>query len=90
MKLSFWLAGSKLNRAGLAPIYARITVTGKKPVQLSTGLSIPPHLWQPGGFGCITGTDDLAASYNEKLLNIRAQIQGIYNELDRLGKSISA
>jgi len=52
MNISFWLAGSKQNRAGLAPtgvpaIFAKITITGKKPVNFSTGLSgvglaVPP------------------------------------------------
>ncbi|WKN31343.1 site-specific integrase [Porifericola rhodea] len=100
MKVSFWLAGSKLNRAGLAPIFAKITVKGKKPVNISTGLTIEPDRWQPGGFGYIKGPsgnkkrhyapDKLSKAYNEKLLNVRAQLQGIYNDLERQGKAISA
>ena len=83
MKLSFWLAGSKLSRAGLAPIYAKISVNGKKPVNLSTGISVRPEEWVPGGYGHVKGPDKWSASCNEKLLNIRAEIQGIYNDLER-------
>ena len=90
MTISFWLAGSKLNRAGLAPIFAKISVKGKKHVQLSTGITIPPARWQPSGFGYVTGADILPASYNERLLTIRDELQAIYNDLDRLGKPISA
>jgi site-specific recombinase XerD len=83
MKLSFWLAGSKLSRAGLAPIYAKISVNGKKSVNISTGLSVQPDQWVPGGYGHVTGPEKWSASCNEKLLNIRAEIQGIYNDLER-------
>jgi site-specific recombinase XerD len=89
MKISFWLAGSKLNRAGLAPIFAKIHIRGKKKVQLSTGISVPPDRWLPGGYGFIKGDDKLAASYNEQLLNIRADLQAIYNDLERLGRPVS-
>ncbi|WPP48908.1 site-specific integrase [Catalinimonas niigatensis] len=90
MRLCFWLAGSKLNGSGLAPIYAKITVQGKKPVNLSTGIFIKPESWQAGGNGFVKGNDKLAAAYNEKLVNIRAEIQGIYNDLERRGQTINA
>lgn len=83
MKISFWLAGSKLNGAGLAPLYAKISVKGKKPVTFSIGINIKPDQWVPGGYGLVVGPERWAASCNEKLLNIRAEIQGIYNDLER-------
>jgi integrase/recombinase XerD len=95
MNISFWLAGSKQNRAGLAPtgvpaIFAKITITGKKPVNFSTGIKIRPDQWVPGGNGFVKGKDKLAAAYNERLVNTRAELQGIYNDLERREQVITA
>jgi site-specific recombinase XerD len=90
MNISFWLAGSKRNRAGLAPIFAKITITGKKPVNFSTGIKIRPDQWMPGGNGFVKGKDKLVAAYNERLINIRAELQGIYNDLERREQVITA
>ena len=42
--ISFQLKRSKINKKGLAPIYIRITVDGKR-VELSTHRSIYPPSW---------------------------------------------
>jgi site-specific recombinase XerD len=90
MKVSFWLAGSKQTRAGLAPIYARITVKGKRSVNFSTGLTIYPHQWKPGGNGFIKGEDELTKVQNEQLIKMRADILNLYNDLERREQMITS
>jgi len=89
MNLLFWLAKKKARPTGEAPIYAKIQVKGKRPSQFATGIWVQPEQWYPKGFGFIAGDDNLTKSWNEKLLNIRADINGICNDLERRDQVIT-
>jgi site-specific recombinase XerD len=88
MKLLFWLVKNKANSAGLAPVYARITIDGKL-VEISTGIRIRPHRWIAQGNGHIKGSSDQIRLYNARLNDIRAKIDEIYFDLLRKEKPIT-
>ena len=83
LSLLFFLFKAKSRKDGSAPLYARITVTGKKRAQFATGIYLKPDQWQAGGHGHAVGDSRLAHSYNERLDNIRADINSIYADLER-------
>ncbi len=83
MYLLFFLYKAKGRTTGEAPIYARISVRGKKRAQFSTEIWVKPEDWLAAGNGCVTGRSRLAKSYNERLDNIRADINSIYADLER-------
>jgi site-specific recombinase XerD len=89
MKLSFWLRKAKARATGEAPLYAKITMEHQSPAQFQTGLWIRPEQWKPGGLGHVIGRNQLCDVYNETLIDIRAEINRIYNDLRRRGKAIS-
>lgn len=88
MKLLFWLVKNKTNKAGLAPIFARITIAGKL-VEISTGIKIPHHRWDANGNGYIKGHTDQIRLYNSRLNDIRTEIDAIYYDLLRKEKPIT-
>ena len=83
LSLLFFLFKAKARKDGSAPLYARITVTGKKRAQFTTGIFLKPEAWAAGGHGHAVGNSRLARSYNERLDNIRADINSIYADLER-------
>lgn len=89
MKLSFWLRKAKARATGEAPLYAKITMEHQNPAQFNTGIWLRPAQWVPGGLGYIKGRDQLAQVNNEMLVDIRAEVNGIYNDLRRRGKKIT-
>lgn len=83
LTLLFFLYKAKERSTGEAPLYARISVRGKKRAQFSTGIWIKPDAWLPAGNGFVKGKNRLHRSYNERLENIRADISSIYADLER-------
>lgn len=83
MNLLFFLYKAKARTTGEAPIYARISVRGKKRAQFSTEMWVKKESWLAKGNGCVLGKSRLAKSYNERLDNIRADINSIYADLER-------
>lgn len=88
MKLLFWLAKGRQDRAGLAPLWARITLDGRS-VEVSTQIKIPPADWVNTGHGYIRGKSDLVYLQNARLTDIRAQITEIYHDLLRRRQPIT-
>lgn len=88
MKLLFWLVKNKANSAGLAPVYARITIDGKL-VEISTGIKVRPYHWVATGNGHIKGGADQVRLHNARLSDIRSRIDEIYFDLLRKEKPIS-
>lgn len=86
LTLLFFLYKAKGRSTGEAPLYARISVKGKKRAQFSTGIWVRPEHWLPAGNGFVLGKSRLHRSYNERLENIRADINSIYADLERRGR----
>lgn len=89
MKLLFWLAKGRKDSAGLAPLWARITVEGRS-VEVSTQIKVKPNEWERAGHGYIKGRSDLVYLQNARLNDIRAQITEIYHDLLRRRQPITA
>ncbi|WKN32094.1 tyrosine-type recombinase/integrase [Porifericola rhodea] len=86
MKLLYVVRKAKAKRTGLAPIYARLQMKSQKTVEFSTGIFILPEQWDSRGNGKVQGEDRLADVYNNKLIDIRAEIISIHSDLERRGK----
>ena len=86
--LLFWISKNKINKNGEAPIYARVTVNGKR-AEIATGEKINPERWT-AKLGCVKGNREDARTINNALDRIRLKIKGIYNLLLEEGYHISA
>lgn len=89
MKLLFWLAKGRQDRAGLAPLWARITLDGRS-VEVSTQIKIKPADWDQRGHGLIRGKSDLVYLQNARLTDVRAQVTEIYHDLLRRRQPVTA
>ena len=89
MKLLFWLAKGRADRAGLAPVWARITLDSRS-VEVSTQIKVKPADWDSHGHGLIRGKTDLVYLQNARLTDIRAQITEIYHDLLRRRQPVTA
>ncbi len=87
MYISFQMKRSKINKKGLAPIYLRITLDGKR-LELSAHRRIPPASWDNQS-GCAIGPGDETIILNNYLNTLKAKVQRQYNILDSLGKEIT-
>lgn len=72
VKLSFYLSTKRKNKAGLAPIYYKVTVNAAEPVERSTGIYISPEHWD-GKAKQVKESCDLHFEYNATLLNIKSK-----------------
>ncbi len=86
--LLFWINKNKINKNGDAPIYARVTVNGKR-AEIATGEKINPERWT-AKLSCVKGNREDARTINNALDRIRLKIKGIYNLLLEEGYHISA
>lgn len=78
-KLLFYLKKNELKKNGNAPIMARITIDGAAKT-LGTKLEINPDNWDLK-YGRVEGKSAIALSINQKLDNIRARIDTIYEDM---------
>ena len=85
---NFWVSSSKMNKNGLAPITATITLNGER-ASFSTGKSVRPEEWEASKQR-VKGTSDTAKSINETLLQIRNKIYRKEAELMERGYIINA
>lgn len=86
--LLFWINKSKNSKNGEAPIYARITINGKR-AEIATGEKITPDRWSNKS-GSVKGTREDARTINAALDQIKIKIKGIYNLFLEEGKTVSA
>lgn len=85
--INFWIAKSK-SRNGQCPIYARITIGGKR-AELSTQMIITEELWNAKS-GRATGRSSLAKELNKRLAQIESRLYRCYDDLRYEGKFLSA
>lgn len=62
---------------GKAPIYVKVTVTGSKPKEFSTGMKIDPHAWNPNSWR-VDGTKPDILAINNRLTQVRAKLEKHY------------
>jgi len=86
--LLFWINKSKINKSGEVPIYARITINGKR-AEIATGEKINPDRWSTKS-GNVKGNREDARTINAALDQIKVKIRGIYNLFVEEGKAVSA
>ncbi|MBS1623149.1 MAG: site-specific integrase [Bacteroidetes bacterium] len=73
--LSFYIKKDKVQKSGIAPIYARLTVNGE-PVTFSTGQNIHPNIWKRTMQLRLAKTDE-EKKIRRELLAIESSIQEI-------------
>ncbi|MBL4657076.1 MAG: phage integrase SAM-like domain-containing protein, partial [Flavobacteriales bacterium] len=79
---------SKKNRFGKLPIYARVTVNGKRS-EISIQRSIEPKSWNSGKGKARSNTEE-GRSINEYLEHVRVRLLGHYSDLVKEGKTVTA
>lgn len=75
----FWLNKAKANSKGLVPIWARITIDGKR-AECSIKKQIHPNLWDADGNRAKGKSDDVK-SINNYLVMVQAELTKHYNIL---------
>ena len=78
-KILFFIRKDKINAAGKAPIYVRLTIDGKS-CQFSTKGEISAKLWDPKRY-CAVGRSAEADSINSYLEFFRKNIVANYRKL---------
>ena len=86
--INFFVSPAKMNKKGLAPINATITLNGVR-ASFSTGKFIFPEDWD-NAKQRVKGTSDTAKSINETLLQIKNKIYRKEAELMERGYIINA
>ena len=87
LKILFWLYRSKLNEKGLAPIYMRLTITGKK-TEIATGHFAKPEKWDTQK-GIVKGKGEDVNQINQALSLFKSNTLKIFNHLSQEGNDIS-
>ncbi|THD66636.1 site-specific integrase [Robertkochia marina] len=85
--INFWTVKAKALR-GKLPVYARVTVEGKR-AEISTQIRVEPSQWDVKS-GRIVGRSEKVRSLNKKLAEVEARIHRCYEELRYEGRFISA
>lgn len=75
----FWLKKDKINAHGLAPIWARITIDGKRS-EFSTQRQVPPQFWNPEK-SSVSNQYSEAGGINDYLTIVKAELIRHYNAL---------
>lgn len=81
ISILFYLKRVKVNAQGLAPIFQRITINGRR-LDNSTGKFIDPDKWHPG-MSKMKGTSEEARSINGHLDNLRSKILNVEKTLTK-------
>ncbi len=85
----FWVNKNKVNKnTSKAPIFARITVNGKR-VELSTGKSIEVKNWI-SSHGRVKGTSEEARTINRYLDNVNVRLTRIFDRMEDADEIITA
>jgi site-specific recombinase XerD len=84
----FWIKRGKVDKTGKAPIYARITINGKR-AEVSTGQKIESERWNVNT-GSVRGNKEDARTINSVLSNIRNKIKAIYYDLTEKQRVVTA
>jgi site-specific recombinase XerD len=83
----FYPKGNDVDKNGLAPLYIRITVNGRRS-ELSLKRKINPEKWHPQA-GKMKGTSPDVRELNRFMDHVRAKINVIYERLQEEGNAIS-
>ncbi|HEX7847655.1 MAG TPA: site-specific integrase, partial [Chitinophagaceae bacterium] len=86
VKILFWLYRSKVNKDGVAPIYLRITVNGKK-VEVSTGHLIKLNDWDTKKQKA-KGVSQLSKLINDHITSTKSKILQIQNSFTVAGSPV--
>ena len=78
-----WIYKSKLNKAGQAPIYIRITYDNDRR-NIATGYSIEPDRWNKEK-GLVKGKQNDATAINDYLQQAQSKLINLYNDMMREG-----
>jgi site-specific recombinase XerD len=84
----FWLHKTKIDKSGGIPIYARITVNGKR-TEMSTGKKINEEKWSNAA-GRAKGNTEEARTINKFLDNLNVKLTKIHDKLFDEEKFISS
>ena len=86
--LLFWLYKYKIDKKGEAPLYARVTVNGKR-TEIATGEKASLERWNVNT-GNVKGNREDARRVNSTLDRISLKIKGIYQSLLEKDTSITS
>lgn len=84
----FWTNKAKAGTNGQVPLYARVTVQGKR-VEISLKKKINPKNWDAKS-GFMKGSGEEVRNINKYLIEVNNDIFGIYLDFKKQGQFISA
>lgn len=87
MKTLFYLSRKRINKKGLAPIYCRLSINGRRS-EISSGFFISPSEWKLGK-GLKENSHELVM-INSNLSKMKSDLTTIYSDLRQKGKVISS
>jgi site-specific recombinase XerD len=77
MKTLLYIVTKKKNKKGLAPIYCRITINGRR-AEFSTGYFVKPEHWE---HEAVKPCTDEYTALNSSLTTIKSEVNRIYHDL---------
>ncbi len=83
----FYLKKAKVDKAGKAPVYLRLTLNGER-VEMSVHKKIKPDMWDKSAER-ISGRSEYARTINAYLTNLRNKIDICFIKLDNIGERLS-
>ncbi len=84
----FWANKAKTDSNGQMPIYARVTVTGKR-AEISLKKKIIPEKWDSKS-GFMNGSNDEARTFNKHIVTVNNDLHAIYMDFKQKGLHLSA
>ncbi|MDP9048037.1 MAG: Arm DNA-binding domain-containing protein, partial [Bacteroidota bacterium] len=88
LSILIWANKSKADAKGLVPLYARITLLGKR-AEISTNLKVHAEKWNPK-IGFLNGNGLDSKRTNSEIINIVNAITKAYDDLKRMNEFITA
>jgi hypothetical protein len=88
MSILFWTKKQRIDDNNRAPVYARVTIAGKR-TEISTGKKADLVKWNASA-GMQKGSDEETLALNKSLVRIRAELQRHYDRLEALGETVDA
>ena len=78
-----WLYKSRLNKAGQAPLYVRVSYDNDRK-NIATGYNVPPKKWDKSKMK-VKGADEEAKIINEYIQQTQSKLVSIYNDMMKDG-----
>ncbi|PJJ83295.1 site-specific integrase [Mucilaginibacter auburnensis] len=84
----FWANKAKKDQNGTLPVYARVTIAGKR-AEISLKKKVMPEKWDARS-GFMKGSGEEARSFNKFLVSVDTELRDLYFQFKQNGRSCTA